>query len=114
MELGVPSSPIPASRIAGRISKTQIRSLISIVENGSFAHAARALGVSQTSLQRADRDLERNLRTPLLAQTASGIVAIPAAAEFARKVKLALREIQWSIDEVEAARGKCSVCAARQ
>jgi len=105
MELGVPSSPIPVPRIAGRISKTQIRSLISIVENGSFAHAARALGVSQTSLQRAARDLERNLRTPLYAQTASGIVAIPAAAEFARKVKLALREIQWGIDEVEAARG---------
>lgn len=105
VELGVPSGPIPVSRIAGRISKSQVRSLISIVENGSFAHAARALGVSQTSLQRAARDLERNLRTPLYAQTASGIVATPAAAEFARKVKLALREIQWGIDEVEAARG---------
>jgi LysR family transcriptional regulator of gallate degradation len=105
LELGVPSRPIPVPRIAGRISKAQIRSLISIVENGSFAQAARALGVSQTSLQRAARDLERNLRTPLYAQTASGIVATPAAAEFARKVKLALREIQWGIDEVEAARG---------
>jgi LysR family transcriptional regulator of gallate degradation len=103
--LGVPSTPIPISRIAGRISKTQIRSLISIVENGSFAQAARALDVSQTSLQRAARDLERNLRTPLYAQTASGIVATPAATEFARKVKLALREIQWGIEEVEAARG---------
>ena len=105
MQLGVPSAPIPISRIAGRISKTQIRSLISIVENGSFAQAARALEVSQTSLQRAARDLERNLRTPLYAQTASGIVATPAATEFAHKVKLALREIQWGIDEVEAARG---------
>jgi DNA-binding transcriptional LysR family regulator len=105
VELGVPSRPIPVARIAGRISKTQIRSLISIVENGSFAQAARALGVSQTSLQRAARDLERNLRTPLYVQTASGIVATPAATEFARKVKLALREIQWGIDEVEAARG---------
>jgi LysR family transcriptional regulator of gallate degradation len=105
LELGVPGRDIPVARIAGRISKSQIRSLISIVENGTFAKAARALGVSQTSLQRAARDLERNLRTPLYAQTASGIVATPAAAEFARKVKLALREIQWGIDEVEAARG---------
>ena len=105
VDLGVPSRPIPVARIAGRISKTHIRSLISIVENGSFVHAARALGVSQTSLQRAARDLERNLRTPLYTQTASGIVATPAAAEFARKVKLALREIEWGIDEVEAARG---------
>jgi LysR family transcriptional regulator, regulator for genes of the gallate degradation pathway len=105
VQLGVPSAPIPVSRIAGRISRTQIRSLISIVENGSFAQAARALNVSQTSLQRAARDLERNLRTPLYAQTASGIVATPAATEFARQVKLALREIQWGIEEVEAARG---------
>lgn len=105
VELGVPGRPIPLPRIAGRISKTHIRSLIAIVENGSFVRAARALGVSQTSLQRAARDLERNLRTPLYAQTASGIVATPAAIEFARKVKLALREIEWGIDEVEAARG---------
>jgi LysR family transcriptional regulator of gallate degradation len=105
LELGVPSRDIPLARIAGRISKSQVRSLISIVENGTFAKAARALDVSQTSLQRAARDLERNLRTPLYAQTASGIVATPAACEFARKVKLALREIQWGIDEVEAARG---------
>ena len=104
-ELGVPSKPIPLPRLAGRISKTQIRSLIAIVENGSFVQAARALGVSQPSMQRAARDLERNLRTPLYSQTASGIVATPAAAEFARKLKLALREIQWGIEEVEAARG---------
>ncbi len=105
VELGVPSGPIPVSRIAGRISKSQVRSLISIVENGSFAQAARALGVSQTSLQRAARDLERTLRTPLYMQTATGIMATPAAAEFARKIKLALREVEWGIDEVEAARG---------
>jgi LysR family transcriptional regulator, regulator for genes of the gallate degradation pathway len=105
MELGVPSVPIPIPQLAARISRSHIRSLIAIVENGSFAQAARALGVSQTSLQRAARDLERTLRTPLYAQTASGIVASPAAAECARKIKLALREIECGIDEVEAARG---------
>jgi DNA-binding transcriptional LysR family regulator len=101
----VPSRAVPLGRIASRISRTQIRSLIAIVENGSFAQAATALGVSQTSLQRAARDLERNLCTPLYVQTASGIVATPQAVDFARKVKLALREIQYGIDEVEAARG---------
>jgi DNA-binding transcriptional LysR family regulator len=105
IELGVPAGPIPVNGLAGRISKSQVRSLIAIVENGSFAQAARALGVSQTSLQRAARDLERTLRTPLYAQTAAGIVATPAAAEFARKIKLALREIELGIEEVEAAKG---------
>ena len=52
-ELGVPNAPIPIPRIVGRISRSQIRSLIAIAENGSFVQAARALGVSQTSLQRA-------------------------------------------------------------
>ncbi len=104
-ELGVPAGPVSLGNLAGRISKSQVRSLIAVVENGSFAQAARALGVSQTSLQRAARDLEKTLRTPLYAQTASGIVATPAAAEFARKIKLALREIDLGVEEVEAARG---------
>jgi DNA-binding transcriptional LysR family regulator len=105
IELGVPNSSVPLPRIASRISRSQIRSLIAIVENRSFAQAARALGVSQTSLQRAARDLERTVRTPLYTQTASGIVATQATAEFARKIKLALREIDWGVEEVEAARG---------
>ena len=81
MELGIPSGPIPIPQLAARISRSHIRSLIAIVENGSFAQAARALGVSQTSLQRAARDLERTLRTSLYAQTASGLMATPAAAD---------------------------------
>jgi LysR family transcriptional regulator of gallate degradation len=105
VDLGVPDTPVPLSRLASRISRSQIRSLTGILEHGSFAQAARALGVSQTSLQRAARDLERNLRTTLYAQTASGLTATQTAAEFARKIKVAQREIEWGIDEVEAARG---------
>ena len=105
IELGVPDGPVPVSQVASRITRPQMRSLIAIVENGSFAQAARALGISQTSLQRSARDLERILRTPLFLQTASGIVAAQTAAEFARKLKLALREIDWGVDEVEAQRG---------
>jgi LysR family transcriptional regulator of gallate degradation len=104
LELGV-NAPIPLPRIAGRISRSQLLSLISIVEHGSFVQAAHALDMSQAWLQRAVRDLERIVRTPLFAQTASGIVATPAAAEFARRIKLAQREIELGIDEVEAARG---------
>ncbi len=107
-ELGIPAGPVPVSAMAVRISRSQLRSLIAVVEHGSFAQAARALGVSQTSLQRAARDLERTLRTSLYAQTAAGIVATPQAAEFARKIKLALREIELGIEEVEAAHGSIS------
>ncbi len=105
IDLGVPNGRTPLSLIGSRITRSQIRSLIAIVENGSFAQAARALGVSQTSLHRAARDLERALRTPLYVQTSSGIIATPGGAEFARKVKLAIGEIDHGIDELEAAKG---------
>lgn len=105
VELGVPNGQTPVSVVASRITRSQIRSLIAIVENGSFAQAARQLGVSQTSLQRAARDLERTLRTPLYIQTASGIMATPACAEFARKIKLAMREVELGVEELEAAKG---------
>lgn len=105
LDLGVPNGPVPVSQLAARMSRSQIRSLVAIAENGSFAQAARALDISQTSLQRSARDLERTLRTPLYNQTASGVVATQAAVEFASKLKLALREIDWGVDEVEAARG---------
>ena len=105
MELGVPSGPVPLPQLAARISRSHIRSFIAIAENGSFAQASRVLEVSQNSLQRSAHDLERTLRTQLYVQTASGIIATPAALECARKIKLALREIECGIDEVEAARG---------
>jgi len=105
VELGVPNGEAQVSRVASRINWSQIRGLVSIVENGSFAHAAAALRVSQTSLHRGARELERTLRTALYVQTASGIMATPAAAQFARKLKLALREVQWAVDEVDAAKG---------
>jgi LysR family transcriptional regulator, regulator for genes of the gallate degradation pathway len=103
LELGVPACHAPM--MAGRISRSQIRSLISIVEHGSFSQAARALGISQATLSRAARDLERDLRKPLYHRTASGIAATPAGMEFARKLKLAAREIECGIEELEAARG---------
>ena len=105
VELGVPNGQTPVPVIPSRITRSQIRSLIAIVENGSFAQAARALNISQTSLQRAARDLERTLRTPLYIQTASGIMATPAGVEFARKIKLAMREVELGIEELEAAKG---------
>jgi LysR family transcriptional regulator, regulator for genes of the gallate degradation pathway len=105
VEIGVPGGTMQMMHLAARISKSQIRSLIAIVENGSATQAARVVEVSQTSLQRAARDFERTLRVPLFTHAASGIMATPAAAVFARKIKLALREIAYGIDEVQAARG---------
>jgi LysR family transcriptional regulator, regulator for genes of the gallate degradation pathway len=103
VEVGVPAGNAPV--MASRISRSQIRSLIAIVENGSFAQAARALDVSPATLSRAARDLESDLRRPLYQRTASGIAATPAGAKFARKLKLATREVDWGIEELDSAKG---------
>lgn len=103
VELGLPVTSAPM--IAKRISKSQARSLIAIVETGSFGQAAEALGLSQASLQRAARDLEGNLRKPLYYRTAAGVMVTPAGIELGRRMKLAAQEIEWGIKEIEAARG---------
>jgi DNA-binding transcriptional LysR family regulator len=103
--LGVPGAPGAAATIAKRISRSQARSLIAIVESGSFAHAAEALGLSQASLQRAARDLEGNLKKSIYYRTAAGVMVTPAGVEFGRRIKLATQEIEWGIQEIEAARG---------
>lgn len=104
-ELGVSSSLVPLVRTASRISRSQLQSLIAIVETGSFEQAARGLDLSPASLHRAVRDLERTLHVPLFTQTAFGMVATPSAAEFARRMKLAQREIELGIEEVAMAKG---------
>ena len=56
-------------------------------------------------MSRAARDLESDLRRPLYQRTASGIAATPAGAKFARKLKLATREVDWGIEELDSAKG---------
>jgi DNA-binding transcriptional LysR family regulator len=105
IDLGVPGGESAAPVIARRISRSQARSLIAIVDGGSFAQAATALGLSQASLQRAARDLESNVKKSLYYRTAAGVMVTPQGIEFGRKIKLAAQEIEWGIKEIETARG---------
>lgn len=105
LDLGVPGGAATAALIARRISRSQARSIVAIADAGSFAAAARSLGVSQTSLQRAARDLEGHVRKPLYHRTAAGMVVGPQGSEFGRKLKLAVQEIEWAIKEIHAAHG---------
>jgi len=108
VESGAASTSVAARPIVNRLTRSQIRTLTSTVEHGSFDAAAEALGISAASLQRAARDLEGNLRVSLFYRTAAGMLVSPQGARFGRKMKLALREIDWGIEEVEAARGRAS------
>lgn len=98
-------NPAAAPAIANRISRSQVRSLLSVIEHRSFPYAAKALGVTQASLQRAARDLEGNLRKAVLHRTADGVIVSPNALEFGRRIKLATQEVEWAIREIETSRG---------
>jgi DNA-binding transcriptional LysR family regulator len=105
IQLGLAGGPGAAALVARRISRSQARGLIAIVDSGSFPEAARMLGVSQASLQRAAKDLEANVKKSLFYRTAAGVMVTPAGVEFGRNIKLAIQEIDWGLKEIDAARG---------
>jgi LysR family transcriptional regulator, regulator for genes of the gallate degradation pathway len=108
------SEPVIGSPFVGRqalaasvskITGPQIRSLIAIAESPSIEAAARRLDISQPSLYRPARDLERELRRSLYHRTAQGVTTNVQGAELARRFQVALREIEYGLEELHAARG---------
>jgi DNA-binding transcriptional LysR family regulator len=105
LQLGVGSTPMPLPQICSHLPSSRVRILIAIAEAGSFDQAAHRLRVSRQWLGRAARDLERKLCMPLFAQTAAGIVPLPGTTDFARRLKLAQRELESGIGEIGTVRG---------
>ena len=91
---------------AMRITRSQTRSLIALVESGALDRAAISLGINQPSLQRAVRALERNVMIPIICRTTAGVSITPAGMEFGKRMKIALQEIEMGWREMEIARGK--------
>jgi len=101
----ISGGPAVLKSTSKRISRSQARGLIALVENGALDRAALALGVSQTSLQRTVRTLEQNVHKSLMCRTAAGISITPIGNEFGKSLKLALQEIEMGRREMEIARG---------
>jgi LysR family transcriptional regulator of gallate degradation len=91
--------------IVKRITGPQLRSLIAISENPSFDAAARSLKISEPSLHRSARDFERELRRSLYRRSAYGMTTTPYGTELARRCQVALQEVAYGLEELEAARG---------
>jgi LysR family transcriptional regulator, regulator for genes of the gallate degradation pathway len=94
-----------ADAIINKLTRPQLRSLIAISENQSFEAAARWLGVAQPSLHRSAKELEHELRRNLYRRTASGMSTTAQGSELARRFQLAIREIEYAVEEIQAAKG---------
>jgi LysR family transcriptional regulator, regulator for genes of the gallate degradation pathway len=88
-----------------KMTDTHIRALTAIAECGSFEAAARRLDISQPALHRSARDLERVVRRSLYQRMARGMAPTSQACEFARRLKVALRELEYGVEEIRAAQG---------
>jgi len=87
------------------VRSTQLEALDAVVQHGNFSVAARARQVSQPSIHRSARELERVLGVPLFEKTSFGITPTRAAEELSRRVRLAFAEIEQARAEVHALSG---------
>ncbi|WP_028293321.1 LysR family transcriptional regulator [Oceanobacter kriegii] len=91
-----------AQQMVSLLTTTQLRALVAVTEAQNFSIASRAVGVSQSSLHRAARELEHLLQVPLFEKTSTGISATKAAQALARATKLAFSELYQGYSEVSA------------
>lgn len=89
-----------------QVTSTQLLALVAVVENGGFSLAARELGVSQPSVHRAARELEKLCGRPLFVRSGNGVEATPAAQQLARYASLAFAEIRQGFEEVDEMHGR--------
>ncbi len=98
----------PIADFHSRVTAAQLRALIAIREAGNFSLAARMLDISQPSIHRAGRDLEKLSGMPLFVAGRRGIELTQQAEAFARSVKLAEAELKQGFDDLTRLAGRDS------
>lgn len=78
---------------------TQIRDFIAVVESGSIRAAARTLGVSQPTVTKSVRSLERELHIQLLQRNARGVVLTPPGRAFYPRARAAHVQLRKAEEE---------------
>ena len=87
------------------VTMSQIRALLALSAGGSFVAAALSSGLSQPSLHRAVRDVERLSGVVLVERRGRGVGLTPGGHRLARGFSLAINEIQAALDELNALSG---------
>lgn len=93
-------------RLRRRASAAQLRAVIATVESGSFALAARRLGLRAPSVQRAIATLEADTGRPLFQRGPTGLHPSRAAQNLARCARLAFAELAQARAELAEMDGR--------
>jgi DNA-binding transcriptional LysR family regulator len=88
------------ARLTRQLTVAQLRALAAMQFNRNFSLAARELKLSQPSIHRAARDLERVIGVSLFVAARQGVELTPAASVFARHAALAHAELLQGFAEV--------------
>jgi DNA-binding transcriptional LysR family regulator len=89
-----------------RVTSPQMRAFLALARSGSYAHAAKALGVREPSLHRAIGDLSLNIGQKLVERRGRGVALTPRGLATARQFRLAQSEIRSALAELENLRGR--------
>lgn len=88
-----------------QVTTVQLRAHVAVADSANFSMAAKALDITQPSLHRAARDLERLAGVTFYNKARYGIELTPGAMAFALQIRLAFAELAQGLSEVEAWRG---------
>jgi len=83
----------------------QLNTLAAIADTGSIRAAARSLGLSPAAVTKAMRELEADLRAPLVVRGPSGVAFTESGRALVVHARLVLGQIQRAQAEIEALRG---------
>lgn len=89
-----------------RVTATQLKALLAVVETGGYSLAARELGLAQPSVYRAAKSLEALCGETLFQRTPRGVEPSARARRLARLAGLAFSEIRQGFEEVQALGGR--------
>lgn len=82
------------------IDLKQLRAFVRVVETGSFSGAARALGMSQSAVSQAVRQLEDSLRVRLLDRTTRKLQLSKVGAEFMPGIQRLLADLDRQLQDL--------------
>ena len=87
------------------ITARQLHALVAAIDAGGFGSAARLVGMTRATIQRAARELEQRIGVPLFETTSHGLRPTREALRLGLQVQLAIAELAQARAEVATAAG---------